>query len=317
MFAGRSDKYALVSEKGALFIEGVTPALLESEGRDALVSIENLSFKNVDYGLAASVVIDLDGNGAELQSLTTSKVRFDMDGDAVAERTAWVANGDGLLVLDRNGNGRIDNSAEMSFVDDAANARSNIEGLRAYDSNGDGLLTAADKRFASFKIWQDANANGVSEAEELKGLGEIGVAAIDLVGVNVDGEWAMGDGAVLNAFGVAWTDGRVQQGLDAILSYDTENAIRVPKRSLGNLGRNNGIPDIAAALEAFDVSAKKISQDLPRTKLTAEDVADTVLRRLIAQAATFGTDTGSGVHNWSPRQQVHAMVEKMVVPRSW
>ena len=127
----------------------------------------------------------------------------------------------------------------------------------------------------------------------------------------------MGDGAVLNAFGVAWTDGRVQQGMDAILSYDTENAIRVPKRSLGNLGRNNGIPDIAAALEAFDVSAKKISQDLPRTKLTAEDVADTVLRRLIAQAATFGTDTGSGVHNWSPRQQVHAMVEKMVVPRSW
>ncbi len=317
VFAGRSDKYALVSEKGALFIEGGTPALLESEGRDALVSIENLSFKNVNYGLAASVVIDLDGNGAELQSLTTSKVRFDMDGDAVAERTAWVASGDGLLVLDRNGNGRIDDSSEMSFVDDAANARSNIEGLRAYDSNGDGLLTAADKRFASFKIWQDVNANGVSEAEELKGLGEIGVAAIDLVGVNVDGEWAMGDGAVLNAFGVAWTDGRVQQGLDAILSYDTDNAIRVPKRSLGNLGRNNGIPDIAAALEAFEVSTNKVSQDLPRTKLTAEDVSDTVLRRLIAQAATFGAEQGNGVHNWSPRQQVHAMVEKMVVPRSW
>lgn len=317
VFAGRSDKYALVSEKGALFIEGVTPALLESEGKDALISIENLSFKNVDYGLAASVVIDLDGNGAELQSLTTSKVRFDMDGDTVAERTAWVASGDGLLVLDRNGNGRIDNSSEMSFVDDAANARSNIEGLRAYDSNGDGVLTAADKSFASFKIWQDANANGVSESEELKGLSEIGIAAIDLVGVNVDGEWAMGDGAVLNAFGVAWTDGRVQQGLDAILSYDTDNAIRVPKRSLGNLGRNNGIPDIAAALEAFDVSTNKVSQDLPRTKLTAEDVSDTVLRRLIAQAATFGAEQGNGVHNWSPRQQVHAMVEKMVVPRSW
>jgi len=36
-----------------------------------------------------------------------------MDNDGFAERTAWATGGDGLLALDKNGNGKIDNQGEI------------------------------------------------------------------------------------------------------------------------------------------------------------------------------------------------------------
>ncbi len=62
-----------------------------------------------------------------------------MDGDGVRDKTGWVGADDGLLALDRNGNGTIDDIGEISFVDDAEGALSDLEGLQAYDTDGDNL----------------------------------------------------------------------------------------------------------------------------------------------------------------------------------
>ncbi len=76
-------------------------------------------------GGAEPLILDLNGDGAKSTRLgygagSISTTYFDMDNDGFAERTAWVASGDGLLVMDKNGNGKIDNQTEL-FGNDALN----------------------------------------------------------------------------------------------------------------------------------------------------------------------------------------------------
>jgi hypothetical protein len=130
------------------------------------------------YGMP--VVLDLDGDGIELIALGDSHVRFDVDGDRAPDRVGWVSGDDGILALDRNGNGRIDDFSEISFRADFRGAGSDLEGLYAYDSDRDGFLTAADDRFDDFLIWRDLNGNGHSEKKELFSLDQLDIVAIDL-----------------------------------------------------------------------------------------------------------------------------------------
>lgn len=139
---------------------------------------------------APPVVLDLDGDGVEFVSSAVG-ARFDYDGDGAAELTAWAGADDGLLVFDRNGDGKITEGGELVF---AAGALTDLQGLAAkYDSNRDGQFDAADAEFASFGVWQDANSNGITDPGEYRTLAEAGIVRIGLVSdgkgyVTADGE---------------------------------------------------------------------------------------------------------------------------------
>lgn len=126
------------------------------------------------------VVLDLDGDGIELVDAGRSRALFDIDGDGQRERIGWVGRDDGILALDRNGNGRIDDFREISFLNDFKGAGTDLEGLYAYDTDGDGWLTAADDRFGDFLVWRDKNGNGRSDKNELFTLDDLGITGIDL-----------------------------------------------------------------------------------------------------------------------------------------
>ena len=131
-------------------------------------------------GYQPPVVIDLDADGIELVGYAGSPVRFDMDGDGDLDQTGWVSADDGFLVLDRNGNGVIDEAAEFSFTIDLEGAQTDLQGLRAYDSNQNGRFDEQDGEFSRFQIWRDANQDGVSQQDELKSLAEWGIVSITL-----------------------------------------------------------------------------------------------------------------------------------------
>ena len=131
------------------------------------------------------MVLDLDGDGVELVSLEDSTAFYDIDGDGYRERMGWVSPDDGLLAYDRNGDGAIAGRDELSFVDYVAGARTDLEGLRHFDSNGDGRLDASDAEWGRFRVWRDLDQDGESDPGELRTLAEAGVRSI---GLTSDGE---------------------------------------------------------------------------------------------------------------------------------
>ena len=157
-----------------------------------------ITFLKHDTSGILPIVLDLDGDGLELVAYETSTVTFDMDLDGIADRTGWVGADDGMLVLDRNSNGIIDNSLEISFTRDDQNALTDLEGLRAWDTNRDGLLDAGDDDFTRFQIWRDVNQNGISEAGELFSLGALGITELNLT-LNLTGNELVNDTNVIFA----------------------------------------------------------------------------------------------------------------------
>jgi hypothetical protein len=49
-----------------------------------------------------------------------------------------------------------------------------------FDTNHDGRLDSGDDRWSDFRIWQDSNGDGISQASEVKSLADRGIASVDL-----------------------------------------------------------------------------------------------------------------------------------------
>jgi hypothetical protein len=114
------------------------------------------------------LVLDLDGDGIETIGISaTFHVLFDSDGDGVKTATGWIKGDDGLLVLDRNGNGTIDNGNELfgdQTIVNGKKATSGFDALRSEDTNKDGVFDANDTNFSNVRVWQDKNSDGVSDS---------------------------------------------------------------------------------------------------------------------------------------------------------
>ena len=165
-----------------------------------------------DSGTVTPIVLDLNGDGElALTHLSTSGVEIDVNNDGQRDAIGWVGAVDGLLGLDRNGDGTITAVEEISFVEDLAGAQTDLEGLAAFDTDGSGFLDAGDARFADFRVWQDANQDGISQAGELRSLEEAGLLSINLTahtGRITSNEDEYLDNVVFGHTEVLWADGR-------------------------------------------------------------------------------------------------------------
>ena len=165
------------------------------------------------------LVIDLDGDGIELTALNRSSAFFDLDGDGFRERTGWVNPDDGLLALDRDGNGRIEGIAELF----GSPTTSGYEELRALDSNRDGRITSQDAQFSALRIWRDLDGDGVSDAGELMSLGQAGITSISLAS-SAARQWINGNEVVRTAQ-VTFNDGRTTTSGDVLFNMSQAESV--------------------------------------------------------------------------------------------
>ena len=134
------------------------------------------------------IVIDVNGDGFFMTD-AGSGVVFNILNDGVPLEISWTANraSNAFLVLDRNGNGMIDNGSELfgDLTPQPLTPKPNgFLALAEYDKlanggNGDGRIDRRDAIFAALKLWQDSNHNGVCEPGELRAVSEF-LSAIDL-----------------------------------------------------------------------------------------------------------------------------------------
>lgn len=127
------------------------------------------NYKSVQVSLCDPLVINLDGNIADLSDQTFF---FDIDADGELDEINQLAAGSGYLALDKNGDGIINDGSEL-FGTQSGNG---FADLAAYDSDGNGFIDEGDEIWDKLKIWTiDENGN-----QQLVSLSEKGVGAICL-----------------------------------------------------------------------------------------------------------------------------------------
>lgn len=218
----------------------------------------NWTVQNTYGGGVMPIVLDLAGDGLELTGVDASMIVSQLSSGELA-RTSWVGPTDGILAVDRNGDGQINQLSEISFVQDKEGAQTDLEGLRAWDTNGDGKLNALDDDWGLLKVWVDRNQNGRSTASELRTLDEAGITEINLTGQATGNSAAnTRDSLVHNTLSFTWASGETGTAYDVQLArkllseygltVDQVKAAWGEDRSVeGELGRLVDNPVVGAA----------------------------------------------------------------------
>jgi hypothetical protein len=176
------------------------------------------------YSNPSPLILDLDGNGVQTTTLENGVI-FDLNDDGLAHQVAWTDGVDGFLVLDRNGDGIISSGAELfgdhTIMASGQVARDGFEALRDLDSNADGVFNAQDDLFHQVQVWVDANHDGVSGADELFGLEQLGIAEIQLNPESTPDRFENDNFYGLTS-SFTWADGRTSEVVDVWLNTTSD-----------------------------------------------------------------------------------------------
>ncbi|MBY3486102.1 hypothetical protein HFN77_14670 [Rhizobium laguerreae] len=204
---------------------------------DVYVVSENKTYHlDPNYNRIGPVLLDLDGDDhVDLRPIDLTNIvaspTFDWDGDGVRDTTAWVGPSDGFLAIDLAADGTagpdgvIDQAKELAFSlwaeqDGQAGSISDLDGVRlVFDTNHDNVLNADDERWNEFRIWRDANQNGVTDQGELLTMTDAGIKLINLMPTS-DGSQAFADGSTITGTSSYQTVGGNEHLVgDAMLSF--------------------------------------------------------------------------------------------------
>ena len=174
-----------------------------------------------EYSIYDPLVINLDGKGLSVASFkNTDGVMLDMDGDGIANKSSWVAAGNGVLFFDANDNNQFDDATELfsdsRLLSNGKVAENGFEAAKHYDSDGNLVIDQNDADFHKFKVLV-VDENG---EEHVLSLSDLGIVSLNLNYENTS--QYLGDGNSITQIATyTKADGTTGQIGDVNFSYDT------------------------------------------------------------------------------------------------
>ena len=293
-------------------------AALTTDQLSALTTTQKMSLTSNQIGaittdhvtalgsLSTPIVLDLNGDGVKTLAIS-SGVKFDLYANGSQVQTGWVSSGDGLLVLDRNHDGAINDGSELfGSSTTLANGQKATDGyiaLSEMDSNRDGVINQEDAGFGDLRVWVDANSDGVSGAGEIQSLASLQISQISLQAsagsamdngniVGLTSTYQTTDGVTHAAADVWFATGRPigSQGLSTSSSMTVDTAIAALTPP----------PVLATSASASPVTA-------------SVDVAPTAIMVGVDATGTLPTQANAAVQPESDiRTRVSSMAQVMV-----
>lgn len=129
-----------------------------------------------DYSCGTPLVF----NAHAAYKFSAPDVLFDLNADGVRELTAWPMPGTLLLVLDQNGNGKIDDGRELFGNGTFKGVLNGWIALAAYDLDDNFQVNEDDQIFPDLQWWNDLNHDAVTDPGELSSVADSGVIALGL-----------------------------------------------------------------------------------------------------------------------------------------
>jgi hypothetical protein len=154
----------------------------EASTRNTVIGDNSQTFIFKLWNTVSPMVLDLNGDGVHTVN-KSSGVMFDVAATGEAVLTGWTNGEDGLLALDLNGDGKINDGSELfgnATRTADGKASDGYQALRQYDLNADGVIDANDEVFGKLQVWVDGNGNGTTEAGELHSIKDVGVESLSL-----------------------------------------------------------------------------------------------------------------------------------------
>ena len=174
-----------------------------------------------EYSIYDPLIINLDGKGLNVASFKNiDGVMLDIDGDGIANKSSWVAAGNGVLFFDDNENNQFDDATELfsdsRVLSNGKLAENGFESAKNYDTDGNLIIDQNDADFQKFKVLV-VDENG---EEHVLSLSDLGIVSLNLNYENTDKY--LGDGNSITQIATyTKADGTTGQIGDVNFSYDT------------------------------------------------------------------------------------------------
>jgi Ca2+-binding RTX toxin-like protein len=231
------------------------------------------------------IVLDLDGDGTESRSISAG-AHFDHNADGFAELTGWVGADDGLLVWDRDADGRIESGRELfgteTILENGQKAANGFQALQELDDNADGKIDVSDSAWSSLRVWRDVNGDGLNTDSELLTLSEANVQSIATGFTTGSGQDPEGNGLWLSGT-YTTSSGTTRAASDYLFEVDTRftvatESVTVPE-AIGEL------PDVTGFGTVHDLH-QAMARDATLTSLVqsfAEEPSRVIRDQLLDQ----------------------------------
>ena len=211
-----------------------------------------------DGQLQDPLVFDMNGDGIKTSISAYQGIYYDYNNDGFAEKMAWAADGDGVLVADINNDGEIQGSSDI------------LTGLTLteYDTNQDGKINKQDENFNNLKIMdEDGNVFSLEDA---------GIASIDITNTEETNYTDENGNHCIKTGTYTTVDGETRQYGEYMMQTITENALEL-----------NKLEETQAVAELPDIENSGIVHSLHQAMLR-----DANLQTLVT---SFTTETNDNV----------------------